>query len=66
MITLLETQVKIGMSIYEARALMKSLGAVSPAQLHDAGLTLGEIQTQGEIYAAIKAFLNGSQTSEDK
>ena len=64
MITLLETSVKVGMSLYEARTLVKTLGAVSPAQLHEAGLTLGEIECQGKMYQALKDYLNGAETSE--
>ena len=65
MITLLESYVKIRMDLRELNVLRKVLGACSPAQLHEAGLTLGEIETHGRIYQAIKDYQWGIEQKSE-
>lgn len=58
MIQILETNVKIGMTMPEFRVLVKVLGAQSHARLMaDDGLTEREAKVYDEIYVALKVFL---------
>lgn len=59
MITLIETQVKVSMSLYEARTLCKILGSCSLNGLRNNGLTLGELETFDALYKAFGEYLNG-------
>lgn len=57
MIQILETMVKVEMTLPELRVLRKCLGSISRAHLQDKGFDEREVRVFGEIYKSFDDFI---------
>jgi hypothetical protein len=57
MISILETKIKMGMSLYEFQALRQVLVALQTGELHEMGLSLGQIEAIVNMRKALDGFI---------